>query len=135
MGMNTITVTAVIDIAAALSNESLSGNVYFIDNNKVNGSSGEGTETLRTMVKKGDRLVWSVHALECEAFSGIEEIIIDKNTCEPEKKIHEHSDFTYWVGTVKQDVKVLAYNVRFRLGSRAEAMTTVASPCLVGEKA
>ena len=132
---NTITITAVVDIVAALASETLSGNFYMLDTNKLNGSTGIGTENLRTVVKKGDKLIWNVFALECEAYACIDEIIIDRNYCEPERKAYDGTDFVYWAGTVKKDIKVLAYNLKFKLGSRSEAMSALSKPCLVGPNA
>jgi len=74
----TITIASVIDVVGALATDSLSGQVYFTDTEKASGSTGHGTENLKTMVSVGDVLVWTVTFLECEAYAAIDEIIIDK---------------------------------------------------------
>jgi hypothetical protein len=131
----TITIASVIDVVGALASDSLSGEVYFMDTNKANGSTGQGTENLKTVVEKGDRLVWTVIFLECEAYAAIDEIIIDKNYCEPEKKTYEGTDVSYWSGTVKKDVKFVPYTIKFKVGTRAESIPTASPLYLVGKDA
>ena len=70
--MKMISIVSVVDVVGALANNSLSGNIFLVDNNKVSGSSGEGTEALQTAVEEGDELVWIVQPLECEAHASIE---------------------------------------------------------------
>ncbi len=133
MATKTITIATVIDVVGALASDTLSEHIYLMDTNKANGSTGLGTENLKTMVKKGDRLVWTLLTLECEAYAIIEDIIIDKDYCKPKKKTYEGTDITYWVGTVKKDVKVAPYKIKFKVGSRVQEMTIASTPCLVGK--
>ncbi|MFZ1026074.1 MAG: hypothetical protein WAN66_07630 [Limnoraphis robusta] len=129
----TITIASVIDVVGALATDSLNGQVYFMDSNKANGSTEQGTENLKTMVQKGDRLVWTVIFLECEAYAAIDDIIIDKDYCEPKKEFYEGTDVSYWIGTVKKDVTMTRYSVKFQVGTRAEPIETTSSLCLVGQ--
>lgn len=131
--MATITIAAVIDVVGALATDSLHGQVYFMDDNKSNGSTGHGTENLKTVVQQGDRLVWTVTFLECEAYAAIDEIIIDKECCEPEVKVYEGTDVSYWVGTVKKDITLIPYTIKFKAGTRAESIPT-ASPLYLVSK-
>lgn len=135
MATKTITIAAVIDAVGALATDSLSGQVYFMDTNKSNGSSGQGTESLKTVVEPGDRLVWTVTSLECEAYGAIDEIIIDKDYCEPEKKIYDGTDVSYWVGTVKKDLTMTPYTIKFKVGTRAESIPTASPLYLVSKDA
>ena len=50
-----VTITAVVDSPGILASRSTHGNLYLYDTNKASGSTGLGTEELRTPVKKGDR--------------------------------------------------------------------------------
>jgi hypothetical protein len=127
MATKTITIATVVDVVGALATDSLSGQIYFMDTNQSNGSTGQGTENLKTAVEQGDRLVWTITFLECEAYAAIDEIVIDRDYCDPEKKIYEGTDVSYWSGTIKKDVKSIPYNIRFKLGTRADSITT-ASP-------
>ncbi|BAW79669.1 hypothetical conserved protein [Candidatus Nitrosoglobus terrae] len=134
--MKTITISSVIDVVGSLANDDISGSVYFMDNNKAGGSIGQGTENLRTVVEQGDRLVWTVICLECEAYSAIDSVDINKEFCEPEKKIYPGTDISYWVGTVKKpivDVEV-PYSIKFKAGTRHEPITTTSNLALVGKK-
>jgi hypothetical protein len=128
-----ISITAVVDCVGALASRSMHGHLYLFDTNKAAGSTGLGTEELKTWVKRGDRLLWNALALECEAFVSIDGIAIDKEVCEPEEKVYPGTDVTYWIGTVKKDTaEAIPYRLSFRLGTRAEPITTTRSPALVG---
>ncbi|MBW4597877.1 MAG: hypothetical protein KME46_34470 [Brasilonema angustatum HA4187-MV1] len=120
----TITIASVIDVVGVLATDSLRGQVYFMDTNTEEGSTNQGTENLKTSVQPGDRLVWTVIFLECEAYAAIDEIVIDKNYCEPEKKTYEGTDVSYWIATVKKEVKSVPYNIKFKVGTRAESIST-----------
>ncbi|TKA09574.1 hypothetical protein [Actinacidiphila oryziradicis] len=128
-----ISITAVVDCVGALAAQSTHGNLYLYDTNKAGGSAGFGTEELKTKVKAGDQLLWAVLALECEAFVAIEDIVIDKEVCEPVRKVYPGTDVAYWIGTVKKDgVAVVPYQIKFKLGTQVEPITTTLSPALVG---
>ncbi|MFS8199597.1 hypothetical protein ACLVWQ_13025 [Streptomyces sp. CWNU-52B] len=128
-----ISITAVVDCVGALATGTVHGNLYFYDTNKAGGSTGFGTEELRTRVRVGDQVLWSVLALECEAYTAIDGIDIDHELVEPERRVYPGTDVAYWIGTVKKDVpEDTFYQVRFRLGSRDEPLATTLSPSLVG---
>lgn len=130
----TITIASVIDVVGALATDSLAGQVYFMDTNKAEGSTGQGTENLRTAVSAGYRLVWTVIFLECEAYAAIDEIIIDPEYCEPEKKVYDGTDVSYWMGTVKKDItSPVPYTVKFKVGTRDESIPTASPLYLVGK--
>jgi len=135
--MRTITITTVVDVAGALANDSTGGHVYLLDDNKLNGSTDEGTETLRTKVRLGDRLVWTVHPLEVESAVRIVWIAVDKAYCDPEEREYENTGVTYWVGTVKKDLeKAVPYRLTLSCGGRnlevPAPSSSGAGPCLVG---
>ncbi|GAA2305375.1 hypothetical protein OKJ48_44355 [Streptomyces kunmingensis] len=133
VGKRPISITAVVDCVGALATGTLHGNLYFYDTNRAGGSTGAGTEELRTRVRAGDQLLWSVLALECEAYLAIDGIEIDHDLVEPERRVYPGTDVAYWIGTVKKDTDGdLGYRVRFKVGSRDEPITTTLSPSLVG---
>lgn len=129
----TITITSVIDVVGALATDSLNGQVYFMDTNKANGSTGQGTESLKTVVEKGDKLVWLVTFLECEAYAAINKVLIPPEVCEPERNVYEGTDVAYWVGEVKDDVTLTPYSVQFKVGTRDEPITTESYLFLAGK--
>ena len=128
-----VSITAVVDPVAALASGTLRGNLYLCDTNKSEGSTGLGTESLRTRVRKGDQLLWNVIPLECETFTAIAGILIDEQVCEPEQKVYPGTDIAYWSATVKQDIaEPVPYRIQFRLGTRTDLITTEVPPALVG---
>lgn len=128
-----ITITAVVDCVGALAERTVRGHLYLYDTNRAGGSSGHGTEELRTRVKQGDQLLWSAMALECEAYVAIDGIDIDSAVCEPERRVYPGTDISYWTGTVKAGGSFpLRYKLALRVGARTEPLTTVLDPALVG---
>ncbi|MFI5801498.1 hypothetical protein [Streptomyces sp. NPDC051561] len=131
-----ISITAVVDVVGALASNSAQGHLYLYDTNLAGGSTGFGTEELRTSVRRGDQLLWNVLALECEAFVAIDDVVIDPEICEPVRKVYPGTDVAYWIGTVKtDDVESLTYRLNFRVGTRTEPVTTSLTPSLVGARA
>ncbi len=128
-----ISITAVVDPVAALAARSVRGNLYLYDTNKNEGSTGLGTEELRTHVRKGDQILWNALPLECETYAAISAIVIDAKVCEPEQKVYPGTDISYWSATVKQDLtEPVPYRLEFRMGTVTEPITTELSPVLVG---
>jgi hypothetical protein len=130
--VSTITIKAVVDTVAALASDDLAGQVYLMDNNRLNGSTHEGTEVLKTAVKNGDEIIWVVALLECEASVRITRIDIDKEFCEPKPNVYEGTNVTYWLGVIKKDLDGdVPYNLGFHLASKTEEMIMPSSPCLI----
>ncbi len=59
-----LAIVAVVDVEAALETGSLAGNVYSVDNNRVNGSSGQGTGCLTTVVVGCQVMNWLVGPID-----------------------------------------------------------------------
>jgi hypothetical protein len=55
-----LAILAVVDVEAALTEETLIGNCYLIDNNRFRGSSGQGTDRLVTVVEGNQVMNWLV---------------------------------------------------------------------------
>ncbi|NKC11449.1 MAG: DUF4172 domain-containing protein [Gammaproteobacteria bacterium] len=94
---------------------------------------GQGTEDLKTVVAVGNRLVWIIYPLECEAYVAIDDIAIDKEICEPEKNAYTGTDIAYWVGIVKKDITLTPYTIKFKVGNRLEPIATTSSLYLIGK--
>jgi hypothetical protein len=127
-----ISITAVVDCVGALAAGNMQGHLYMYDTNKAAGSAGFGTEELRTHARRGDQLLWNALALECEAYVAIADIVIDHDICEPVRKVYPGTDVAYWIGTLKKDAPILTYQIKFKLGTRDEPITTTLSSSLVG---
>jgi hypothetical protein len=127
-----VTITAVVDCPGILASRSTSGNLYMYDTSKTAGSTGFGTEELRTPVKIGDQLLWNVHVLECETYVSIEGIEIDNTICVPEKKVYPSTDISYWTATVLKDIpQAVPYRIRFGVGTLTEPVTASLPSALV----
>lgn len=132
-GKRPISITAVVDCVGALAAGSMDGHLYLYDTNRAGGSTGFGTGELQTQAKRGDEILWNVLALECEAYVSIEAIVIDGDVCEPVRKIYPGTDVAYWTGTLKKsDAEGISYQIKFKLGTRDEPITTTVAPTLVG---
>ena len=81
-----IEVLIVVDAADAVSHGDLQNNVYLVDTNKYVGSSGEGTNELRTKCQDGQIIRWRVtpisedNKVSITQFSGQ---IINEHVCQP----------------------------------------------------
>ncbi len=123
--MKTISILCVVNTVSALSQNTLCDSIYFIDDNKLNGSINQGTEFLQTKVKKGDTIIWTVMSLEGEAFVAIDNISINNEYCEVTKKSFDETEVTYWIGTIKKDIpEELSYKLALLLGDKKEPMFT-----------
>jgi hypothetical protein len=135
--MDTIGIVSVVDVVSALAAGTVAGSFYMVDNNKTKGSTDEGTEILKTRVRKGDQVVWISIPLECEAFVSITGIEIDKKFreyCDLKKGVYPDTNVVYWLGDIKKELDVaIPYNLKFRLGSHEGDMATTSSPSLIGE--
>lgn len=134
--MKMISIVCVIDVVGALANNTLSENIYLVDNNKINGSTQEGTEFLKTMVQEGDDIVWVIQPLECEAHASIENVLIDNDYCTPEKKYYQGTDVCYWTGKIKKGINIdeIPYSLQLKVGSRVDLMASNSTPKLVLKK-
>ncbi|CAM5353012.1 hypothetical protein GCM10010329_40440 [Streptomyces spiroverticillatus] len=128
-----ISISAVVDAVGVLASLSTRGHVYLYDTNRTAGSTGFGTEQLRTKVKAGDTLLWSPLALECEAYVAIDGIEIDPAVAEPVRKVYPGTDVSYWTATVKSlPGEEVPYRIRYRVGTRTEPVTSDQSSFLIG---
>ena len=59
-----LAIVALVDVEAALETGSLTGNIYSVDNNRINGSSGEGTGGLTTVVVGCQIMNWLVSGID-----------------------------------------------------------------------
>ncbi len=128
-----VTISAVVDCPGILAGRSTAGNLYLYDTNKAEGSTGLGTEDLRTRVRKGDQIIWNVIVLECETYVSIDGIDIDARFAVPEKKVYPSTDISYWTATVLEDIPeaTVPYQIKFLVGTVAEPITTTMTSALV----
>jgi hypothetical protein len=118
-----INVKSIIDVVGALDDNTLKGNCYLYDDNRRGGSRNQGTHKLATAVKKGDQIIWTVTAMECEAYADITAINVAQDVCEVKRHTYEGTAIVYWLGTVKEDVDNLPYSITLNVGSHSSSMT------------
>lgn len=61
---NQLAIVVMIDVEAALRSGSLQGNTYLVDNNRVNGSSGQGSGQLTTQVVGNQIVNWLASGID-----------------------------------------------------------------------
>lgn len=127
----TVAINTLIDVVGALAAETLTDNVYLIDNNESYGSTHEGTDQLQSSVKVGDIVLWTVESLEPEAFASIEEIKFDSTCIRVEQRTFRGSDVTYWVGEILKKFDRCPYEMKILLGTQDEPLQTDTNPALV----
>lgn len=119
-----ISILAAVDVIGVLSHGTLGCNIYMFDNNRSNGSTGQGTEDLKTMITfhehKSVELIWNVVPLEPEVFVEITELEIDKEYVEVDQYVYEGSDITYWRGRVLKPFDRLVYRLFIKAGNKKE---------------
>ncbi|MFC4530889.1 hypothetical protein [Sphaerisporangium dianthi] len=122
-----------VDPVAALASENLDGNLYLYDTNRAAGSSGFGTPELRSLVRKGDTLLWNVIPLECETYVALADIEIDPRIAEPTRRVYPGTDIVFWTAEVKEALtKPVPYRLSFLLGTVGTPFTPTARPALTG---
>jgi hypothetical protein len=118
-----ISIMVIADVAGIMASDSLEGNLYLFDDNKVNGSFGHGTDKLTTKViydpdKESITLLWNIISNVPELFATIVQIEADKKYLDGKKYYYDDSDITYWKGTISKWVGQLSYNLIIRVGNR-----------------
>jgi hypothetical protein len=95
-----ITVFGIVDIAQALADDTLTGNLYFLDNNKDLGSQFLGTDHLRTALRPGDLIQWLVYGLQVETVADIVSIAGPAAVIANPTSIAVAPGIAIWVGKI-----------------------------------
>jgi hypothetical protein len=121
MENKTIAILVALDTIGILASNTLKGNIYLFDNNKLMGSSGEGSENLKTKItfKQNEEvsLVWNVMSLECESFASISQIVADEKYIKIERLRYPSSDVVYWKGSKIKQFDYLKYKLSITVGT------------------
>ena len=125
-----VSINTVVDVVGALVDDSLRNNIYLVDNNKANGSTGLGTDALQSAVNVGDTILWTVESLEPEAYAMITGIEID-SLVDVTEGVFPGSDVIYWKGIVEQQFDTLPYKLEVTVGTRTTALVTETDIALV----
>jgi hypothetical protein len=136
----TVTIVSVVDVVGVLASETFAGSFYLVDNNRMGGSTGEGSDALVTKAKPGDRIVWITMTLECEAFASITAITIaeeNRRYCNPRSYVYPNTNVVCWVADIGESAEEveIPYTISLKLGSRGQPMTTSSSPKVIVQRA
>ncbi|WP_320198801.1 hypothetical protein RMR16_018615 [Agrobacterium sp. rho-13.3] len=121
--MKLINIRVIVDPAGALEDNRLSGHLHMIDNNRLAGSQNQSTDHLSTAVSPGDRIVWSLQSIECEAYVALHSVNLPTDICDVQKNTYPGTNVSYWTATVKQAVGDLPYGLVFEIGSRSRLIS------------
>lgn len=134
MNNKVITINIVTDAMGILSDGSLDGNVYMFDNNRLGGSTGEGTASLQCRIDCGSekkpqssKLVWNIVNLCPDVRVDIVDIKMSGNAIEVEKRYYESTDVAYWIGTVKKSFDTEHCTLFLKIGESEKIHTTTFS--------
>ena len=121
--MSEVVIKLALDVVGALESQSMDGNVFALDTNRLLGSKKNGTDSLQTAVSRGTRVTWMVAMVECEVYAALEDIIIDKSIMQPAKQQFPGTSVSYWSGEVKSEVQApIKYDLVFKIGSLKEPL-------------
>lgn len=118
----------IVDVVKALGHGTLEGSVYLYDNNRDNGSVGEGTGDLSPLLlfaetdaaKPDIEVMWNIIALEPEAFAELSHVAVDGDYMEVKQCTYAGSDVGYWIGRVKKRFKELTCEISVKLGNHEQ---------------
>lgn len=118
-----ISITILVDVVGTLTNDTLEGNVYLFDNNRANGSLGEGTGRLEPYVPfapEEGALVWNILSMEPESFVEISDISSETDNLKFEKRNYGGTDIVYWIGTFEKPFHQYACYLQIKVGNREQ---------------
>lgn len=124
-----ITTGIVTDALGILSTDSLEGNLYMFDDNRLGGSFGEGTSGLVTVLDFGDNrpdeyeLAWFVMNLRPDVSVEITDMRLQSDDVTAERQVYDETDVTYWIIRVKNAFDTLKGTVSLRIAGRPELFT------------
>ena len=120
-GMNVVDVLIVVDVVGALASGNLTQNVYLVDTNKYVGSGSEGQAELKTSIKDGQVLRWSVvpvsPSTDVEIVGFVGQMVNDK-VCVPKKV--ETVEGAFWEGRVESrgEAKTEQYSAKLSMDGK-----------------
>jgi hypothetical protein len=130
-----VTAVGLVDVVGALAAGSLADSLYLFDNNRGEGSTGNGMLSLSTPLGAGDLLVWVCMALECEAFARIHDIRIDARYADYialDCDVFTETAVVYWtINILKPLPEPVPYWLVFHLGSAPEPLVVPSASFLV----
>lgn len=112
-----ITIRVVLDACGAMDDGAFVSNLCMFDNNRLEGSTGQGTNALATAVGPNDTVCWLLAPIECEAYFDLHSITFPEGTCTVERRLHEGTGVYCWYATVDRPIIDAPYEMTFILGA------------------
>jgi len=130
MSNKAITISVITDAMGILSDDSVEGNVYLFDNNRIGGSTGEGTSSLQCRVDCGNeketvtsKLLWNITNLCPDVRVDLVGVTISGDVIEVEKRLYDDTDIAYWVGTVIKSFDAVKCTLSIRVAESSKIYT------------
>jgi hypothetical protein len=121
-----ITIIGIVDVAQALADNSLTNNIYWFDNNTVEGSLYQGTDHLSTAIKNGNRVQWVLSGLQVETTADIESIYGSVVNIANPVSLPIAPGISFWSGQIVAGASGLyQYGVTLKVESRSMVLSSV----------
>lgn len=124
-----VNINIVVDVMKALSDESLEGNLYLIDDG-IYGSEGQGTGRLKTVCRPGDVIRWKACPVDLQAGFSILSISFGKD-CAGQQKESPPAYLNTWEGIVPYASGGHHYRIVLQLGKGKDSVMSIDMPSLL----
>ncbi len=119
-----IYIICALDVMEALVNDTVDDSLYMFDNNKAGGSTGIGSNELKTVVCPGDTIVWMASGLEVET---LVDVHIVSGPAAETLGVHQAESYgtKYWTCTVGEGISgTYCYSLDIQVESRLMRLST-----------
>ena len=122
----TVSIIGIIDIAQALADNSLENNLYWLDNNSSFGSQFQGTDHLKTAIRRGDTVQWFVSGLQVETVVDIANISGPAAEIANPVSTQIMPGMSFWIGKISPSASgLLQYSVALQVENRLMTMSSL----------
>ncbi|WP_075602922.1 hypothetical protein [Saccharicrinis aurantiacus] len=134
--MNTTNINIAIDVIAALSDKTLRGNIFVMDDGLLN-SRNKGTDHLVTVCSAGQLIKWSIYAIDLQTPVSIKSISFSQTEKDNNEDIpnnhYTNLDLNEWSGYVPNYLlpnKQYKYKLELQMGEGQYSILSIDSLCL-----
>ena len=132
MPMETVNVNIVVDVMKALSERSLKGNAWLMDDS-TSGSVGQGTDSLKTACRPGDLLRWKAYPVDLQAGVSILSVSFGQDECHRNgtaQQLPPH--LNTWEGIVPYlEAQEYPYRLALQMGKGRDSVMELDTPSLL----
>jgi len=134
--MNTTNINIAIDVIAALSDKTLRGNIFVMDDGLLN-SRNKGTDHLVTVCSAGQLIKWSIYAIDLQTPVSIKSISFSQTEKDNNEDIpnnhYTNLDLNEWSGYLPNYLlpnKQYKYKLELQMGEGQYSILSIDSLCL-----